>query len=72
MIEIFRPAVNLETLTNRKDTEYTKKVQVGPFFGKNQGTSNAASRSRARLGRSAGPQHTRNNGLFLRLRSDAN
>ena len=35
MIEIFRPAVNLETQTNRKDTEYTKKVQVGPFFGKN-------------------------------------
>ena len=35
MTEIFRPAVNLETQTNRKDTEYTKKVQVGPFFGKN-------------------------------------
>jgi hypothetical protein len=35
MIEIFRPAVNLETQTNRKDTECTKKVQVGPFFGKN-------------------------------------
>jgi|ERR1700747_1045678 len=35
MIEIFRPAVNLETQTNRKDTEYPEKVQVGPLFGKN-------------------------------------
>jgi hypothetical protein len=35
MVEIFRPVVNLETQTNRKDTGYPKKVQVGSFFGKN-------------------------------------